>query len=66
MAGPRLILIAVAALLATACTGREAESPAPSRGKRASLVDLDSIFPLKRAFNDDRGHTRLVLFLSPT
>lgn len=66
MAGLRLVLIAIAALVMTACTGGEAEPQSRSGGRGATLVDLDSIFPLKRAFNDDRAHTRLVLFLSPT
>jgi hypothetical protein len=61
-----LVVVAVLALVVAACAGGETESRRPSVGSQPRLVDLDSIFLLKRAFNDDRGHTRLVVFLSPT
>jgi hypothetical protein len=52
------IVLATAALLARSTT---LAAPPP-----ATLVDLRGPSDLRAAFNNDRGHLRVVLLLSPT
>ena len=54
---------ALAALLVAAlaaCGGHATQPPA------SGLVDVQNVFPLRAAFNDERGAPRLLLVLSPT
>jgi hypothetical protein len=50
-----------ASLLLTACSlERASTGPAPT------LHDLTKVSQLQTAFNQDRGHPRLIVLLSPT
>jgi hypothetical protein len=57
------------AQLTGAMTGSE-RSPQPSKAagtaRKVSQIDLNSIKPLKEAFERDSGKVRLVMILSPT
>jgi len=58
---------ALAALLvaALAACGGHATQP-PAHAPAGGLVDVQNVFPLRAAFNDERGAPRLLLVLSPT
>jgi hypothetical protein len=48
-------------VIASGCGGGQA-----TREGSAKLETLTSVDQFEHAFNDDRGHARLVLLLSPT
>jgi len=59
-------VLALAAGTALAVTSA-ASSPIVANAQIApALVDLNGAQELRNRFNDDRGHVRLVLLLSPT
>ena len=60
---PALLLIA--AVLA-GCGSDSAPPAAGDAPASSKLTDLSSVLPLRAAFNEDRGSTRLLLVLSPT
>lgn len=61
-------LVAVVVLLPqlTGWLSREAGPVAPEEGRGRIVQDLTTIADFREAFNEDAGHVRLVLLLSPT
>ena len=58
-----VLAITVSAMLTAVVAGSPREATAQST---PSLVDLSGPDAFKKQFNEDRGHVRLVLLLSPT
>jgi hypothetical protein len=58
-----VLAIAVSAMLTAVVATSPREATAQST---PSLVDLSGPDAFKKQFNEDRGHARLVLLLSPT
>jgi hypothetical protein len=64
--GARLAIPVAAAsigLVATSCTSAAPTGHGPSH---SSVITLNQISTLKKLFNRDNGHPRLVLIFSPT
>jgi hypothetical protein len=64
--GARLAIPLAAAsigLVATSCTSA---APAAPGSSRTGVITLNRISTLKKLFNRDNGHPRLVLIFSPT
>jgi hypothetical protein len=57
-----IVALVTAALVGVGCMGGDEE---PS-GESAELVTVSNIQQIARTFNEDTGHPRLVLLLSPT
>jgi len=64
---PALTVLAGIVVLAIAgCGGSGSTSPSASPSSRPAVQDLQSIAPIKEAFNADAGRSRLLLIFSPT
>jgi len=50
-------------VLASSCGS---SSPPPAEHASTRLVDVESVLPVRGAFNRDAGKTRLLVLLSPT
>lgn len=68
--GMLLLAVAVTAVLVSADLAAEDSSTdqkaVTEAGKAAKLIELKDVDQLRQAFNQDQGHPRLVLLLSPT
>ncbi|OFW26879.1 MAG: hypothetical protein A3H97_21760 [Acidobacteria bacterium RIFCSPLOWO2_02_FULL_65_29] len=63
----RCVLVAIAgAILANTAPGWRVTPSTFAQPSAAVLVDLNDPVELRTRFNADRGHTRLMLLLSPT
>jgi hypothetical protein len=57
-----IIFLSAIVIVAAGCGGSDDESA----GGSGSLATITSVQQVARAFNEDTGHPRLVLLLSPT
>jgi hypothetical protein len=57
------VAAATMGLVATSCTSA---GPAAPGSSRSGVITLNQIATLKKLFNRDNGHPRLVLIFSPT
>jgi hypothetical protein len=55
----RIVALACVIALAAGCGGA-------AEDRSANLVDVESVLPLRAAFDSDRGSPRLLVVLSPT
>ena len=53
------LLLAVSCLVACGGTQHDADP-------RSTVTELETLAPLEAAFNDDSGHVRVIVLLSPT
>jgi hypothetical protein len=63
---PALTVLAGIVLAIAGCGGSGSTSPSAAQSARPAVQDLQSIAPIKDAFNADAGRSRLVLIFSPT
>jgi hypothetical protein len=59
------VLAGIVVLVVAGCGGSDA-APPEAQDPPSSVRDLESVDPLKEAFNADAGRSRLLLILSPT
>jgi hypothetical protein len=62
---PLTVLAGIVVLAVAGCGGSDSASPT-GQAPSSSVRDLESVDPLKEAFNADAGRSRLLLILSPT
>jgi hypothetical protein len=62
----RVAVALVLVVTLAACGGRSTRRAATGGARTDALVSVDSVLPLRAAFNADRGHPRLLLLFSPT
>jgi hypothetical protein len=59
------VLAGIVVLVGAGCAGSDNASPG-AQARPSTVRDLDTLDPLKGAFNADAGRSRLLLILSPT
>ena len=62
----RLLALALAATMLTACGGGDGETAAPEPAQKARVADLTNVLQLRGDFEQDAGKTRVLLLFSPT